>query len=214
LNWIENAVSAYGNKRIDKIIANYTELQPVITYDDLSETDFEGLNEFSPKRNAKELASAGRFILEKAKILILIDPYFNSRIGNTAVLKEIIGLIKSNSPFSIDIHASQAQHDKESQICHKFYYRELKQWIDVGWSLNIHLWHNDLSDRHPRFLITDKGGLQYDRGFIEPSDITERNNITPVHCISDKRINEQLQIYSNNHPDFCKIIHINQSSAI
>lgn len=200
LSWIDNTLNNDNVNFFDSVISKHRNAhEKVHSVSDLSEALFENRRECSVCRTAGALAKAGKFLLRGVPSITLIDPYFQPKSRNIKVLSEMIGMVDSAQSIVIEIHAAHSKYAVNEQVLISEYQNLLEAERERISSLVIYRWHdqNLEFDFHARYLITDRGGLRFDRGFVEPADHQQREHKTDVICMEPVRVNELREQYSH-----------------
>ncbi|MCY1549917.1 hypothetical protein D9M68_861220 [compost metagenome] len=50
-------------------------------------------------------------------------------------------------------------------------------------------------DFHARYIFSPRAGLRFDRGFVEPPDHGQREHLTDVVCLDERRVAELRSRY-------------------
>lgn len=194
--WIDNSIRQHQAKNFYKII--HDDGMPVhadvIGFDDLDESVFRDLRAGWIKRKASVLADVSRLLLVNSKNIQFIDPFFSAK--DTKFFKTLEEMLRVAGYFgrdnvSVQIHASyihsKVQVDIASEIIKLD--KHLKNIIPAGKSLEFYWW-DDLgtAEIHPRCLITEKGGIDFDRGFAEPNDLNQKEADTKVSMMTKSMV--------------------------
>lgn len=179
---LKENIDEYFHGVITKEITN-----PPLCYsvEEVPEDFFENHREIQVERESNSLAFVARNLLSESKIMTLVDPYFQPKNKCIKVLKALIGNLDFNgggikkiiiytahSIYPISIHALEVK------------FKELLRG-NGGISLEVNrVDDNSIDfDFHARYLLTEKAGLRYDRGFVEPEDYDDRKHKTDVGCL-------------------------------
>jgi len=75
--------------------------------------------------------------------------------------------------------------------------------IPKGKGITFNWWNDNLSKEiHPRYLLMERAGIRYDRGFQEPHDREEREFTTDISILSVHESNESWKQYSKELSHF------------
>mgnify|MGYP000662688467 CR=1 FL=1 len=209
-DWIQNSLIQQKNKPFYKIIhdGELADHPEVISFDLVDKHVFKDLREGKIKRYADSFAEVSKLLLANSKSIQFIDPYFSAK-GKNGKLNEgfiksfkamlnVAGVFNRNNITSIQFHTSykhsktevHIEGEKEMLDAH---YRKL---IPSGQQIEF-LWWNDegTGEIHPRYLVTEKGGIRFDIGFVEPTPIEQRESETDVSMMTIKMISLISQKY-------------------
>jgi hypothetical protein len=162
--------------------------------DAVDEIIFENNRETKVKRQAKYLAKAATYVLFNTAQIIIIDPYFTSDRKCIKVLNELllVAEIGKNNLKKVSIFMAFSKDPRSHNEAKSSYQDLLKQWTDKGIVFEI-----------TRYLLTDNGGLRYDRGFVEPNDHAKREQWTDVVCLeSETNKDLKAQYIDNLEPQY------------
>ncbi|MNR52471.1 hypothetical protein D3C85_1723270 [compost metagenome] len=56
-------------------------------------------------------------------------------------------------------------------------------------------------DFHARYLFSQRAGLRFDRGFVEPEDHAQRDHLSDVACLDESRVTELNSRYLGTEDD-------------
>jgi hypothetical protein len=203
--WIDNSIRQHQTKNFYKII--HVDGLPgqtdVIGFDDLDETVFRDLREGTIKRKASVLAEVSRLLLVNSKNVQFIDPFFSAK--GTKFFKTLEEMLRvadyDGRNVSIQVHASYKHSntsvdiEDEKQILD----RHLKPRISVGKRIEFYWWDdNNTAEIHARYLITEKGGIRFDRGFAEPNVLNQQEADTDVSMMTNSMINSIAPKYNES----------------
>lgn len=158
----------------------------VIGFDDVDELLFHQLRQGKVKRDADSIAQVSRLLLANSKNIQIIDPYFSAKNkGFVKSIKAMLNVVGQNVA-SIQFHTSYMLGKTEVCIAEekvaldKYY----KNSITAGQKIEFFWWDDGKTGEiHPRYLVTEKGGMCFDRGFVEPNPIEQREAETPVYML-------------------------------
>lgn len=179
------------------------------TVNDVDESLFDNRRDKKIDRNALSLASAARCLINGCNYVILIDPYFKPSASCLKVLSSILDLCASYAKAGVEvvIHSaykkceiSEAQYRAESK-------RALAPYRGLNSIIRVVRWTDDELgfDLHARYLLTDFGGMSYDRGFVEPADLAQRAMKTYVVCMDEQRKTEIFDQFSGYEANACVV---------
>lgn len=202
--WIDNSIRQHQAKNFYKIIHDdgMHGHADVIGFDDLDEAVFRDLREGTIKRKASVLAESSRLLLVNSKNIQFIDPFFSAK--DTKFFKTLeemlrVGDFDGRNNISVQIHASYKHSDRlvdiddEKQSLNRY----LKPRVSAGKSIDFYWWDDKgTAEIHPRYLITEKGGVRFDRGFAEPNDFDQQKADTDVSMMTNSMVNSIAPKYN------------------
>ena len=201
-DWVSNAMVQNKELEFHKII-DINAAKGVDAFDDIDERLFEGLREGSIHRYAADLAQAACLLLENSKKIKIIDPFISPHRGCQKSIKEIINVIQKGNRaqnIQLELHTSSRRSGKDVDVAKEkseidTIYQSL---VSAGMSFRVYWWKDDeTNELHPRYLVTERGGIRYDRGFIEPNELSEKDSETDVSMMTQKRANEVWGTYTS-----------------
>lgn len=146
-------------------------------------------------------------LLRHSTVVKLVEPHFNPnkpRFRN--VLDTLLDRLHSEGSGirKIELHVRHPEDQRpDDSDAPRFTIPDLRKHlrplVRSGWSLHIHLWSRDREKMHPRYLLTDRGGIQIDHGWDEGQHDTET---TPIMLLTRKRCEEEMARYSLGSADF------------
>lgn len=146
-------------------------------------------------------------LLRDSKTVRLIEPHFNPHKARFRdVLEALLDKLHTEgSPIrEIELHVRHPE-DKDPQDTTPplFIVPELRSKLSPllrsGWKLRVHLWTRGREKMHPRYLLTDRGGIQIDHGWDEGEYDTET---TPILLLSHQRWQQEMTRYQLGSQDF------------
>lgn len=146
-------------------------------------------------------------LLRDSKVVKLVEPHFNPnkpRFRN--VLEAILDRLRTegSSIREIELHVRHPEDkDPHDRTPPSFTVIELRNNLSPllrsDWSLRVHLWTRGREGMHPRYLLTDRGGIQIDHGWDEDEHGTET---TPIMLLTKQRWEQELERYRLGSADF------------
>jgi len=181
MDWLSNARAQMNADPFHAIIAteNPNAAEPVLIAGEFAkdEPPFQVLSQASVPRQAADLARCASLLLRHSEEIRLIDPYFDpsvARFRNS--FRAFLQMRNASSPRLrvLEIHRKRdAGFSFEDLAQH---YSRLAQSIPAGVMLKVYFWQQreDGPDLHPRFLLTDVGGMNFENGLDEgePGTVT------------------------------------------
>lgn len=149
-------------------------------------------------------------LLRHSNLVKLVEPHFNpNKARFRKVLEALMDRLhsKGSAVREIELHVRHPDDNEDKRRgnsdASSFTISDLKKHLPPlmpsGWCLKVHLWHRGRERMHPRYLLTDRGGIQIDHGWDEGERETET---TPINLLSQKRWEEEMLRYSLGSKDF------------
>ena len=146
-------------------------------------------------------------LLRDSKVVKLVEPHFNPnkpRFRN--VLEALLDRLHTEgaSIREIELHVRHPEDRASNDLDPpSFTIPELRSKLSpllrTDWGLRIHLWKRGREKMHPRYLLTDRGGIQIDHGWDEGEHPTET---TPVLLLTQTRWAQEMARYQLGSADF------------
>lgn len=146
-------------------------------------------------------------LLRDSKVMKLVEPYFNPHKARFRdVLEAMLDRLhtEGSSIREVELHVRHPEDKAANDLAPpSFTSHELKSKLSpllrTGWSIRVHLWTRGREKMHPRYLLTDRGGIQIDHGWDEGEQDTET---TPILILDRARWEQELVRYSLCSTDF------------
>lgn len=205
-SWTENVLSEEISSLLHGVITlNDSRSEKCVLVEELSEDLFSSFGQVRVAQTAEDLANVAAFVIAGAEEIILVDPYFEPARRCIKVLKSIVELACSLSDKlrHVYIFSAASKYKKSDQFFDQEYRSELERFDKAGITYHLVRVDDDAvkMDLHTRFLLTSRGGLNYDRGFQEPEDVERRQQLTLVTCLLQSLKDELMAEYAIDNPD-------------
>lgn len=146
-------------------------------------------------------------LLRDSRLVKLVEPHFNpNKKRFREVLEAMLDRLRSGGGGipEIELHIRHpGDKDPHDTTPPGFTVSDLKRNLSPllcsGWSLRVHLWTRGREKMHPRYLLTDRGGIQIDHGWDEGEQDTET---TPIHLLTRSRWEQEMARYRPDSADF------------
>lgn len=161
---------------------------------EIEEALFDNRRDIQVKRNAQALAEAARYVLLSSDRIVLVDPYFQAKPKCCRVLGEMIAICREqkHSVADVSIFSARSTDERPVDLIAADYARLLEGMLEQDIRLRIYLLPDvglDF-DFHARYVLSQRAGLRFDRGFVEPPDHGEREHMTDIACLDEGRVSE------------------------
>ena len=151
-------------------------------------------------RTNEALIDVAKPLLQCSSKIKWVDRFFDSqdptKTGPFKHMLQWIGQNFANRQWEIELHVERS--DAFSQNTKDNYFRALSPLVTSGVRMTVFFWKAAAENLHPRFLLTDVGGLQYDYGLDRGHVATETSIVilqTPT------RWKDEWQRYSQETMD-------------
>jgi hypothetical protein len=166
---------------------------------EVEEALFENRRDVQVKRNAQALADAARYVLLSSDRIVLVDPYFQAKPKCCKVLKAMFDLCRQQGHrlVELSIFTAKSTDDRRLDLIAADYEMMLEALLNQGICIRIHLLSDAALDQdfHARYIFSPRAGLRFDRGFVEPPDHEQREHLTDVVCLDERRVAELRSRY-------------------
>lgn len=208
--WHLNAQDAHHS--FDAILSHRKiEAQNAILADDdqeyLRDSRFSTETQITIQRRLGPIVQCTWPLLRDSKLVKLVEPHFNPHKARfLSVLEAILDRLhaKGASIREIELHIRHPNdRDPSDTSIPSFTDSELRNRLSPllrsGWSLRVHLWTRAREKMHPRYMLTDRGGIQIDHGWDEGEFDTET---TPILLLNRARWEQEMERYRLGSQDF------------
>lgn len=190
MTWLDNAEACSTARPFDAIIAqvNSRSNAAVVAVDDLDKEKppFKVKTWGKISRTASEMLRCARLLLENSDEIILVDPYFDAgaaRFQNP--LLEFLAIRPAGRPWKrCEFHTYHREKDSATHLANRIYNcrRHLPECVPAGNTLRLHFWTRNAQgeEMHPRFLLTELGGIKFDFGLDEGDGVLDTTIATLV----------------------------------
>ena len=179
--WLENAEEQHSIKEFRAIISisNPNGRPYVLNASEIDATNplWNVPREKVIQRKSEGLAACAKMLLCTGKEILFVDPHFNPKLRRfTDTFSYFINYAFENKmPQRLELHVEHTYksdpYDEWNADCE----RNLSQIVPKGYSLKIIRWDEKYGgDKpHPRYVLTEIGGIRYDYGLDEWDGVGE-----------------------------------------
>lgn len=191
MSWIEKARRVHHSVPFDGIISN----EHPTTAGQLTEND---LHEQNPRwkvaidgkveRRASALCGVAEKLLFHSTELRFVDQYFNGKNKHIEPLADFICAARSGRPLTViqyHLNADRLVNHQRIEIPASEFERALRNersslGLQPSERVTFYRWrcHEDGENMHPRFLLTNKGGIRFDHGLDEGRGTTDWSRLS------------------------------------
>lgn len=196
LGWLDNAIGDSVSDRLHAVLVREAsdKHQKLHAVADMGERLFAGCRETAVPRDAESLAAAAQALIRKSQSLVLIDPYFQPNKPKMKVLQALLNIVEDvgKQGCEVVIHSAYSKCSSSADQ----YIATSRKWFsghrDGDVCVRAVRWPDESLDfdLHARYLLSEHGGLRYDRGFEEPQGHDKRAMTTDVICMDRQRKHE------------------------
>ncbi|EGQ8412421.1 hypothetical protein LHO93_002569 [Vibrio parahaemolyticus] len=202
IDWIHNTTSDAICSQLDAILtkADFDNAK-VHPLNQVDENLFQNRRDINIKRTANCLAESAKFVISDSSKFTLVDPYFQSKNRCLKVLVALLTVCGNMGRKNCDfvIHTAYSKYPISVEQFKNECTAMLAPFSNDKTTIQVVRWSDDYLDFdfHARYFISEKAGLRIDRGFVEPEDVAQRENMTDLTCMDENRKNEILSQFSN-----------------
>lgn len=197
-NWIDAAVRTNAAKPFHRIIESSKPKLPIhyTNLYELADDDFHLISYCN--RTATQISTVSEELLVDAEKVTIIDAYaIPSNVGYIKTLTQIASKTKKSKVefivFSEENQQSDSIEDRKKHLISLV--KQLPQNINLTWCF---ISDNGTGYIHPRALFTAKGGIIFDRGFKEPSDIDQKSAPNLISILTKTQLEKFTLDYNHN----------------
>jgi len=198
-NWVQAAHAINDQKPFYSIIGSDTNAPPrhLQSLEQLELVDFESFGSIDVPRNALSLIQPVAPLLSTSSRIRLVDPYAcPTKPSVTAVLRSLFEVIGTKQCV-VEIYSEEAAARDLVEAHFRQLIRLLPDNISLLWSV---LNDGGTGQLHQRLLFTERGGVIFDRGFIEPPDHEQRLAITNLRTMNRAQVDNSTRDYNEAQP--------------
>lgn len=194
-DWLVNAKNYAVLESLSAVLVrDKHDIERFHCFTELDEGLFDNRRDVQVKRNAQALAEAARYVLLSANQIVLVDPYFQAKPKCCKVLEAMVNLCRQQEHrlAEVSIFTAQSTDERPVELITADYEQMFQHVLEQGICLRIHLLPDAALDQdfHPRYIFSQRAGLRFDRGFVEPADREQREHLTDVVCLDEHRVVE------------------------
>lgn len=198
-NWVQAAHAINDQKPFYSIVGSDTNAPPrhLPSLEQLELIDFESFGSIDVPRNALALIQPVAPLLSASSRIRLVDPYAcPTKPSVTAVLRSLFGVIGTKQCV-VEIYSEEAAARDLVEAHFRQLIRLLPDNIGLVWSV---LNDGGTGQLHQRLLFTERGGVIFDRGFIEPSVHEQRLANTNLRTMNRAQVDNATRDYNDAQP--------------
>ncbi len=196
-SWEESVKISHDDKPFHRIVEPSQKEPPVViaSIHDLEQADFTIPSQIE-QRTATLLADAGAALLVPAEKVTVFDPYIDiTKPGCQKTLSEMMGLCKKQS-VRFHVFSGSGNSPEWSYVLNAL--QNFSEKIPSNIELHWHHVHDKGSGYfHSRGFFTSKGGITYDKGFIEPPDRDQRETPMDVHIMTQSTLEQKSRNFND-----------------
>ncbi len=164
-----------------------------------------GLRENKVPRNATDLIKSFWPLVVSSDRFSIVDPFIKPDHAHKNFLRELVAARRSvnRSLLYLDLHMEFDDDPREKRDGSLASKAAFRSWAnDVGENLvfTLHWWMDGgVGELHPRYLITERGGVRLDRGAVIPPLLDQQDHDTDVSMMTDHFVKEVERRYSGTY---------------
>jgi hypothetical protein len=203
-SWYENACAQRDSKPFHRIVTPHeADADDVREIWGLTDKDFDDLHDTQIQKKTTSYSEAALLLLANSKSIKFVDPYFSGRRGyqkGLSCLLEAAGMGNRHNIAKVEIHTSDLAVEKGKGFDLEFEKSLIRKHITplltAGFEVKFYWW-KDLGKKevHPRYLMTERAGIRFDRGFNIPSELDAQEGLTDVTMMKPQKLNTEWNRY-------------------
>lgn len=205
-SWLEQALSSNANYPFHAILdevesANCRSYATAMDDENLRT----GLRENKVPRNAKDLIKSFLPLVVSSDRFSVIDPFIKPDHAHKNFLRELVAVRRSVSSavMYLDLHMEFEDDPREKRDGSEASKLAFRNWAkDIGENLafTLHWWMDGgVGELHPRYLLTERGGVRLDRGAVVPPLLDQQDHDTDVSMLTDDMVKKVERRYSGTY---------------
>lgn len=183
-NWIENAIEQHTNNPFRAIISsnNPSNDSYILLADELDVTNtlWDVKREKVIPRRAEEITSCARLLIKLSKEIIIVDPFYNPADDRwMKTIECILGCCSDNDYIKrFEIHTKIVRYERGREETRETWLSNCQRFVPKNMPSNFSIkmirWREHDDRLHPRYILTEKGGIRVDAGLDEfPNGTTD-----------------------------------------
>ncbi len=164
-----------------------------------------GLRENKVPRNAVDLVKSFWPLVVSSDRFSIIDPFIKPDLAHKNFLRELVAARRtvSKATLYLDLHMEFDDDPREKRDGSVASKSVFKSWAeDIGENLvfTLHWWTDGgVGELHPRYLLTERGGVRLDRGAVVPPQLDQQDHDTDVSMLTDHFVKMVERRYSGTY---------------
>ncbi len=204
--WLEQAVASSTARPFHAILDEATSDRCVCYTSAIEDENLRaGLRENKVQRNAAALVNALWPLAVSSDRFSIIDPFFRPDSAHRNFVRELVAARRTagRSTLFLDLHMEFDDDPREFRDGSPTCKSAFKDWArGIGQNLVVSLyWWEDggVGELHPRYLITERGGVRLDRGAVVPPQLEQQDHDTDVSMLTEHFVKEVERRYSGTY---------------
>jgi len=205
-SWLEQAIASNAGQPFYAILDEAESLgcrsyEAAIDDDNLRS----GLRENKVPRNALDLVKSFWPLVVSSDRFSIIDPYFKPDGPHKNFVRELIAARRTavKSILFLDLHIEFDDDPREMRNGSDECIAAFRQWaggIGDNVAFTLRWWADDgIGELHPRYLLTERGGVRLDRGAVIPPQLNQQDHDTDVSMLTEHFVKEVERRYSGTY---------------
>jgi hypothetical protein len=205
-SWIEQALSSHADYPFHAIL---DEAESASCHGYANAMDDEnlrsGLRENKVPRNATDLIKSFRPLVVSSDKFCIIDPFIKPDPAHKNFLRELVAVRRtvSKTTLHLDLHMEFDNDPREKRDGSLASKSMFKSWAsDIGENIifTLHWWNDGgVGELHPRYLLTERGGVRLDRGAVVPPQLDQQDHDTDVSMMTDDFVKKVERRYNGTY---------------
>lgn len=205
-SWLEQAIVSNAVRPFHSIL-DEAESAGCLCYTTAMDDDNlrSGLREGKVQRHATELVKSFWPLVVSSDRFSIIDPYFKPDGAHKNFVRELIAARRTanKSIVYLDLHVEFDDDPLEMRDGSAACVSAFKQWaqgIGENIAFSIYWWSDaGVGELHPRYLLTERGGVRLDRGAVVPPQLDQQDHDTDISMLTEHFVKEVERRYNGTY---------------
>lgn len=204
--WFDQAVAANAKHPFHAVLTDEASELGRLYSEAIDDTKLrKGLREAKVPRRPVDLIASFLPLVVSSDRFTIIDPYLAPDDYYVKFMQSLVEArrTRGNSLIFLDLHIEFCSDPDElrdaSQRC-KNMFQTWGHSIGQNLMVNVYWWDDyGVGELHPRYLLSEKGGVRLDRGARIPPDLAQQNHDTDISMLTDEFVKQIECRYSGTY---------------
>ena len=203
ITWMDQVATAQGKRPFYAVLTDANTAYGRLFSDAMDDPDLrKGLREQKVPRRPEELIRSFLPLVLSSDRFTIVDPYLAPDPYHGKFVKTLLEARRTigNNLLYIDLHIEFDSNPAEQRDASVQCENDFRAWgQDIGNNVifNVYWWEDrGIGELHPRYLLTDRGGVRLDRGARIPPELDKQYHDTDICMLTDDFVREIERRYS------------------
>jgi len=186
--WLQNAEEQHSIKEFRAIVSirNPNGQSYILSASEIDETNplWDVPRERVIQRKSEKIAACAKTLLIASKKILVIDPHFDPTLNRfTRTFSYLVDYaFKNSTPQRLELHVEHKDRSPSFEMWRDRCQEGLSQIVPKGHVLKIVRWNERATGdkMHPRYVLTEIGGIRYDYGLDEWDGVGEGKTVDVI----------------------------------